>query len=86
MTRAFLRLRGAVALGMFILIFFMLATGVTLWIASQGGIIPQRLWSFASTAHPIGGVSFFALGIVHVALNRKLFLSDLAMLFKKDKR
>lgn len=85
MTRTLLRLRGMVALGMVAFVLFMLVTGVVLWIANQGGIVPQGLWNFASTAHPVGGVSFFVLGVVHIALNRKLFLSDLATLFKKDK-
>lgn len=85
MTKAFLRLRGAVALGMIICIYFMIGTGIILWIAQQGGVLPQGLWSFASRTHPIVGITFFALSYVHVALNRKLFSSDLAALFGRER-
>lgn len=83
MNTTLLRFRGAVALGMVILMYFMLATGVILWIAQQGGVIPETLWSFASRAHPVGGITFFSLSIVHVSLNRRLFANDLSALFGK---
>lgn len=86
MTKAFIRLRGAIALGMVILIYFMIGTGIVLWIAQQGGVLPQGLWSFASRVHPALGVAFFALSFVHVALNKKLFSSDLAVLFGKERK
>lgn len=86
MTKTLLRVRGAVALGMIILILFMIATGVILWIAQQGGILPQVLWDFASNSHPAGGFIMFVLGIAHVVLNRKLFQSDLAAFFRKEER
>ncbi|MEN3203815.1 MAG: hypothetical protein ABDK87_08865 [Atribacterota bacterium] len=86
MSKTFFRLRGAVALGMVVLIYFMIVTGTTLWIAQQGGVLPQALWSFASRFHPIGGFTMFILGIVHVTLNKKLFRSDLEALFRKERR
>ncbi|MCS7242960.1 MAG: hypothetical protein N2205_02170 [Candidatus Caldatribacterium sp.] len=86
MTKVFLRLRGAVALGMVILIYFMITTGTLLWIAHYGGTLPEGLWSFASRAHPVVGTVFFALSFVHVALNKKLFASDLSALFGREKK
>lgn len=85
MNTGFLRLRGAVALGMVIFVVFMLATGGILWIAQQGGVIPESLWSFASRAHPVGGIAFFLLGIAHVSLNRQLLTHDLSVLFGKKR-
>ncbi len=86
MGRTFLRLRGAVALGMVISLSFMLTTGVILWIAQQGGVVPEKLWGFASRAHPAGGMVLATLGIVHLALNKQLFVSDLFVLFGKKKK
>lgn len=86
MSKTFLRLRGVVALGMLVLIYFMIITGTILYIAQQGGVLPQALWSFASNSHPVGGFTLFTLGIAHAVLNRKLFRSDLKALFGKEKR
>lgn len=85
MTKTFLRFRGVVALGMIVLVLFMVTTGVTLWIAQQGGVIPEGLWRFASASHPVAGMTFFVLSLVHLALNKKLLANDLGVLLRRER-
>ncbi len=77
MNKTVIKIRGIVALSMNILISIMFVTGLVLWLASQGVMNNATLWNIAFRIHPLGGWGMFLLGMVHLGLNTKLFLSDL---------
>ncbi|NSW76413.1 MAG: hypothetical protein HPY68_06495 [Candidatus Atribacteria bacterium] len=80
-----IKMRALVAIGMIILILLMFTTGVILWLASRGFSQNATLWNIAFAIHPIGGWGIFLLSIVHLALNKKLFQSDIKTLWKKPR-
>lgn len=84
MQATLIKMRALVAIGMIILMLLMFATGVILWLASRGFSQNATLWHIAFAIHPIGGWGIFVLSIVHLALNKKLFQSDVKMLRKKS--
>ncbi|WP_218110869.1 DUF4405 domain-containing protein [Atribacter laminatus] len=72
-----MQIRGLVALGMLILIFIMVISGIILWLAMLGIMNNPGLWSFASRIHPTLGIIMFILGMIHLITNKKMFLNDL---------
>ncbi|MEI6157615.1 MAG: DUF4405 domain-containing protein [Atribacterota bacterium] len=85
MEKSIIRIRGVIALVMFVLMIFMFFTGILLWLATRGVMNNPALWNFASAVHPWTGFLLFALGIIHFSLNRKLFASDLKALRNSKK-
>ncbi|MEN3186248.1 MAG: hypothetical protein ABDK94_06490 [Atribacterota bacterium] len=69
---------------MIVLVLLMFTTGTILWLANQGFSLNATLWRFVFTIHPVGGWVFFLLIIGHLALNKKLFQSDIKILWKKS--
>lgn len=86
MQTTLIKIRALVAIGMGILMIFMFLTGIILWLSSQGFSQNATLWNFAFAVHPIGGWGLFLLSIAHVALNKKLFQSDLKTLRSAKKQ
>ena len=80
MDKSTMQIRGLIALGMLILIVFMIITGVLLWLATLGVMNNPVVWGFASQVHPIVGFVTFVLGMIHLMSNKKLFLNDLKTL------
>ncbi|HHT09429.1 MAG TPA: hypothetical protein PLK24_03105 [Atribacter sp.] len=84
MNKSTMQVRGLIALGMLILIFIMIITGVILWLAMLGVMNHPGLWSAASQIHPNVGIIMFILGMVHFITNKKMFLNDLKQLKGKE--
>lgn len=80
MNKLTIQVRGLIALGMLILIFTMIITGVILWLAILGVMNNPGLWSAASQIHPTVGIIMFILGMVHFISNKKMFFNDLKQL------
>ena len=83
MNKAIMQIRGLIALGMLILIFIMIITGVILWLAILGMMNNPNLWNAASQIHPVTGIIMFILGMIHFITNKKMFFNDLKMLRSK---
>ncbi|NLJ48557.1 MAG: hypothetical protein GX428_03085 [Candidatus Atribacteria bacterium] len=83
MNKSTMQIRGLIALGMLILIFIMIITGIILWLAILGVMNHPGLWNAASQIHPVVGMIMFILGMVHFKTNKKMFLNDLKQLKRK---
>ena len=83
------RIRGVISISLIAVFIIETVTGIALWLAPSGRIARETTWTFAGATkemlenlHTYIGFAMIALVVIHLAINYKMLLNEVKMLFR----
>ncbi len=83
------RIRGGISLSLIAVFIIETVTGIALWLAPSSRIARETSWTFAGATkemlvnlHTYAGFAMIALVAIHLAVNYKMLVNEVKMLFR----